>query len=493
MLRNLPGDASSADDRNKNVCDSPDLVGMSFGWDGSVVSAGFSGRSGGVSPAPFDSLNLSFQRADPADNVLENHCRLLEALGHASDKAVRARQVHGAKIAVVDSRQGGIHSEPLPELDGVDGLLTNEPGLLLLTSHADCVPVYLHDPMNRAVGLVHAGWGGVLAGVVETAVGKMRETYGTNPGTLRVGFGPHIRVCCFEVREDVAARFRQKPWWLESFLLETDDGKMFIDLEASLRAIFRQEGIRESAMSSASVCTCCEKERFFSHRGSGGNTGTGNAWILLRNEDAGHTVHSERSSKMDRIGAGNGNHLPGLLSLLFAFLLLTAGCSGGLNGLTGTGSTSNLPVTEAKPIFPSTGTPADTVLLEDKGPAKGGTLRLFMQRPTQLDPLRTLDAYVMDYGWFVYDPLVRIGESGSLELLLAQSVLPSQDGRVWDITLRKEVLFHDGTKLTAEDVAFSILHARDAGLTGPYSASLSNLESAEGGRERSRPADPESA
>lgn len=124
-------------------------------------------------------------------------------------------------------------------------------------------------------------------------------------------------------------------------------------------------------------------------------------------------------------------------------------------------------------------TQSDMALSEDIGPTRGGTLRLFMIATESLDPLRSLDPYVMDYGWFIYDPLVRVGAKGDVTPFLAESLQSSQEGRIWDVTLRPGILFHDGGELSADDVVFSIEHARKANEGSPYAAGLANISSFE--------------
>ena len=129
-----------------------------------LVKHGFTGRSGGVSGAPFDTLNLGFSRPEPRENVAENYKRLCEAEAIAYDSLVLVSYAHGALARRVDASDAGrgFDREPLPECDAI---ITNTRGLTLITLHADCMPVFLLDPFKKAVGLVHAGWKGTLARV----------------------------------------------------------------------------------------------------------------------------------------------------------------------------------------------------------------------------------------------------------------------------------------------------------------------------------------
>lgn len=446
--------------------EAPALFVMPFGWEAYGVQAGFTGRKGGVSPPPYQSLNLSFTRNDAVKHVLENHRRVSQALGCTCDDMVRVRQVHDARVAVVDRTAAGIQPETEPERDGVDALVTQCADLVLLTSHADCVPVYFLDPENGVIGLAHAGWGGVLAGVVEATIATMQTRFGSKPSCLKVGIGPHIRSCCFAVKEDVSDRFAAMPWW-HSDLLEIRGTETFLNLSGCIRAILTQYDICPDAVREATDCTCCESEQYFSHRGSGGHTGTGSAWL-------------RRYTSL-------------LGGLLCSLTLLLSGCSeiSGLSeglGLqtpardqTGAGAPSATTAMGAsmqpeETVGPLTG--MGTVLLQDTGPAAGGTLRLFILNPEELDPLNTLNPEVVDCGWFLSDPLVIRTEEGLMRPFVAKEVLSSQEGRVWDITLREDILFWDGTSLEAEDVLATLKQAAGS-VNGIHARGLRNLEKTE--------------
>lgn len=246
------------------------------------IICGFTKRSGGVSLPPFDALNLSFNRADSEEKVMENFRRLASAIDTTPDKIVRAYQTHGHICKRVVASDAGIAPAVANHLSGVDALVTNERGIILLTTHADCVPVFFHDPEHNAIGLAHAGWGGTLAGVVEETLHMMQNEFGTNLAHLHVAIGPHIQSCCFEVQDDVADRFKQKEVWNDAFAEPTINGNGFrINLMAYLEAVLLNAGVSLRHMQAVEVCTKCQADTYFSHRGSGGNTGCGAAFIGL--------------------------------------------------------------------------------------------------------------------------------------------------------------------------------------------------------------------
>ncbi len=490
----------------------PALQVMPFAWECLGAQAGFTGRAGGVSEAPYQSLNLSFGRRDDPGRVVENHRRGADALGCSLNDMVRVRQVHGARVAVVTRGDAGIRETVCQRLDGVDALVTNDPGLVLLTTHADCVPVYFLDPSLGVIALAHAGWGGVLAGVVEGTIHAMRTAFGCEPGSLQIGIGPHIRDCCFAVREDVIRPFEAMPWWQPEFLTARQ-GAAHIDLSGCIRAILQGCGVPATQVAEQADCTCCLSSRYFSHRGSGGHTGTGAAWLRrLPQKDDVSTLLQGRKGK-----AG--------IALLCALLALTltlvfAGCAQarggadvpppspvtavgtpGASGAPESSSTMEPPVAAETPVAPETtaatepsATPGvlsgmGNVLLEDTGPGKGGTLRLFMlpdreamalqpgAAPDMLNPLVSMNPEVVDCGWFLSDPLVTVLDNGTVRPLVAARLKSSQDGRVWDIFLREQVLFHDGAMLEGRDVAVTL--ERAAASNGVFAAGLRNLEKVE--------------
>jgi YfiH family protein len=243
---------------------------------------GFTTRFGGVSDAPFDSLNMSFQRQDSSENVMRNYQRLGFSLGVPTGRMVRAKQIHGVIAMTVDEKDAGIHETAKPRLDGVDALVTSERDLLLLTTHADCVPIFLHDSARQVAAIIHAGWEGARKGVCTETIKVMKDSFQSNPEDITAAFGPHIGFCCFEVGEDVIRRFTARPFWSDSFLQINARGGMNLDLQSFLTAELLHCKLIQGNIHSTKECTKCNGERYFSHRFSGGNTGCGAAFIMMR-------------------------------------------------------------------------------------------------------------------------------------------------------------------------------------------------------------------
>ena len=191
----------------------------------------------GFSTLAIGSMGLT-HAPDPAV-VRAARRRLAEQLGLDPSTVTVIGAVHGADVARVDT--------PVESIDGVDGLITNTPGVALFATYADCYPILLWDPVHRAVGLAHAGWRGTDAGVARAAVAAMRDQFGSKPAEMRAAIGPGICGRCYEVGEEVASRFDPK------FVRPADGGKFLLDLAAANAAQLEVEGLGEVFM--LGLCT----------------------------------------------------------------------------------------------------------------------------------------------------------------------------------------------------------------------------------------------
>ena len=166
-----------------------------------IVKHGFSTRIGGVSEGIYSSMNLSFTRGDDENAVRENYRRMAKALDVKEDGFVLAAQTHTTNVHKVTLDNRG------EKLRDVDGLITDVPGLCLVTSYADCVPLYFLDPVHRAIGLSHSGWRGTVGKIGKETLRKMQVEYGTDPKDVIAAIGPSICQDCYEVSEDVIDQF----------------------------------------------------------------------------------------------------------------------------------------------------------------------------------------------------------------------------------------------------------------------------------------------
>jgi len=245
------------------------------------VIHGFTTRTGGVSAKPYDSLNLAFHVGDSPEAVIENRKRVCHILGAEIDNMVTAKQVHGTNVAVIEEGHFGLgaysYDTSVPD---TDGLVTDRPGLLLATFYADCVPVFIYDPVKKVAATVHAGWKGTLARIGAAALNKMAAVFGCDPSDCLVGIGPSIGPCCYEVDAAVIGLFRREFPGLD-ILNNTGEDKARLNLWEANRNIMAEAGIRPDNVELAEICTCCHQNLFFSYRGGQGQTGRMGAFIML--------------------------------------------------------------------------------------------------------------------------------------------------------------------------------------------------------------------
>ncbi len=223
-------------------------------------------RVGGVSPSPWDSLNVGGMVGDDPQRVRQNRLRTLRTMGRTSESVYDAWQVHSAMVVRVDKPR-------LPEQSYVqaDILLTDRPEVSLYMRFADCVPILLYDPQKRVVGLVHAGWLGTVRRAVSAALQAMQAEYGTMPADILAGIGPSIGAHHYEVGEDVVEQVQAVFGQDAHRLLPEYNGKVQFDLWSANRLLLEWGGVRSIEISE--ICTACHMEDWFSHRGEKGRTG----------------------------------------------------------------------------------------------------------------------------------------------------------------------------------------------------------------------------
>lgn len=249
-----------------------------------AVIHGFSTRMGGVSEGMFSSMNLSFARGDEEGRVRENFARLGRAMGFDCRNLVFSDQTHTSNVRVVTEADRGKGFVREKDYRDVDGLVTNVPGLVLAAFYADCVPLFLVDPVHRAVGLSHSGWKGTVGKIGKRTVELMKEQYGTRPEDLTAAIGPSICQNCYEVSEDVIGQFQEafeKTYWKEIFY-EKPDGKYQLNLWRANELIFREAGLLPERILTTDLCTCCNAKLLFSHRASKGKRGNLGAFLMLK-------------------------------------------------------------------------------------------------------------------------------------------------------------------------------------------------------------------
>ena len=248
-----------------------------------IVEHCFTTRAGGVSEGIFSSLNLSYTRGDQKDAVDENYRRLAQALGVAPGDFVLSDQTHTTNVLRVGTSDKGCGvTRPRPYTD-VDGLITNEPGVVLSTFFADCVPLYFVDPVHRAIGMSHSGWRGTVHRMGEVTLQAMAREFGSRPEDVIAAVGPSICRSCYEVSEDVADEFKREfPDIIPDILDEKGGGKYQLDLWKCNEHILLDAGILPENLAVTNLCTCCNPTLLFSHRASGGKRGNLGAFLYIK-------------------------------------------------------------------------------------------------------------------------------------------------------------------------------------------------------------------
>jgi len=249
-----------------------------------VVNA-FTTRKGGISRKPFDSLNLAYNVGDKEREVTENRKLILEALGINYPAVVAAQQVHQDRISLVKKEDKGKGAfKYSPGIPQSDALITNVPGIPLLMCYADCVPIFILDPVKKAIALIHSGRRGTELEITLKTLNQMQKAFGTDPSCCLAAIFPSIGPCCYRFKD----LDKIDDYWVSqnnflpeeiSALKEKGQG---LDLK---KAIYRQlikVGVKEKNISRSEICTADHSELFFSYRRDKGHTGRMAAIFMLK-------------------------------------------------------------------------------------------------------------------------------------------------------------------------------------------------------------------
>lgn len=237
----------------------------------------FSTRLGGVSQGSLASLNLGHHRGDRPKNVLENYRILGKAVGFQLRDLVFTRQTHTDIVRRVDASNAG-EGLFVPVEPECDALVTDTEGLALTVFTADCTPILLHDPVTGAVGAIHAGWRGTVAGIAAKTVAAMTFYYGTKPENILAAIGPNIGPCCFETGDDVPQALRACLGDGAEGFIRPRGEKYLVDLKGANRRVLERAGVGRVELSGE--CTACRPDRFWSHRKAGNARGSMAAVIV---------------------------------------------------------------------------------------------------------------------------------------------------------------------------------------------------------------------
>jgi len=234
-------------------------------------------RRGGVSRAPYESLNLGGTVGDDPSRVRQNQRLVMSALELPDESIYDVWQVHGDVVVSTDGPRP--NDQPHQQADAT---LTDRPGVTLLMRFADCVPILLYDPIKSVVGIAHAGWKGTVLRTAAQAVVAMQEKYESHPADLWAGIGPSIGPHHYEVGAQVESEVLGAFGQDASELLNSPNGKgqgVQFDLWTANQIVLSQAGVRNIEISG--VCTACDLDNWYSHRDEGGTTGRFGALITL--------------------------------------------------------------------------------------------------------------------------------------------------------------------------------------------------------------------
>ena len=220
-------------------------------------------------------LNLALHTGDDSDRVIQNRRKFCHAIGLSDDQIVTPQQVHGQRIVCVTEEDCGRGAWSYDDaIADCDALITDCPNVALFLCFADCVPSLLVDPINRAIGLSHAGWKGTAKKIGQKTLLQMQARFGTKPQDCLVGIAPSIGDCCYEVDDYVVNEFKKEYPSLDTFLTpSTEQGKYHLNLWQANRLQLEEIGVPSDNIASANICTSCNAKILFSYRAEHGKTG----------------------------------------------------------------------------------------------------------------------------------------------------------------------------------------------------------------------------
>ena len=268
-----------------------------------IVEHFFSTRTGGVSTGHTASLNFSYSQGDKDENVDENFKRAAAHFGKTAEDLVCSQQTHTTNVRKVTAADKGKGVVRRQDYQDVDGLITKESGIILATFFADCVPLFIVDPVSHSIGLSHSGWRGTVGKMGKVTLDCMAREFGTKAEDVHAAIAPSICQSCYEVSGDVALafaeafprndemareylrRYREEISLkdLENCLFyQKENGKYQLNLWYANFRVFRDAGVPDENIEVTDVCTCCNPKLLFSHRASMGKRGNLGAFLMLK-------------------------------------------------------------------------------------------------------------------------------------------------------------------------------------------------------------------
>jgi YfiH family protein len=246
------------------------------------ITHAVSTRGGGFSSGNYNSLNLSFQVGDEENRVIKNHQTLSQTLSFDLSSLVTCQQVHQDTIALVD--EGYLKKDcffPHNSIPKTDALVTDVPGITLMTRYADCVPLLFYDPKTHTVAMAHAGWKGTLAHIGQKTVEILVNEYHCQPQHILAALGPSIGPCCYQINSTMADQAEKILPRAQEYISESSEDGLFFNLWQANKKQLKSAGIKDEHLYCAEICTACNRDLFFSYRKEEGITGRFGALIGL--------------------------------------------------------------------------------------------------------------------------------------------------------------------------------------------------------------------
>ncbi len=270
-----------SDYNGKNICELHEKDGVPYiqfkpYQELPFIVHGFSTRLGGVSDGEFATMNLSYNRGDNPHHVDQNYELICNALDIKKEQLVFTHQIHETTIQYADGS--------VQQYKDTDGLITDQPGIVIATSYADCVPLYFVDTKKKVIGFSHSGWRGTVGRIGAKTVGTMVEHFGCKRDDIVAVIGPSICKDCYEVSEEVAEEFSAilSKEQQKDVIFKKQNGKYQLDLWRANQWILLNTGLKIENIHIAGLCTCCNSKVLFSHRASMGRRGNLNGFLGIR-------------------------------------------------------------------------------------------------------------------------------------------------------------------------------------------------------------------
>lgn len=239
-------------------------------------------RLGGVSTGSYGSFNLSMYSGDDIKNVAANRELLFKKTNIAKDQLIIPYQTHSNSVSLIDESFLSLNQlKRMSKLNGVDGVITNIPHVCIAVSTADCVPILIYDPVNKAIASIHAGWRGTCSRITSHSLRLMRSAFGTNPKDVIVVIGPSISPEVYEVGSELIDAFEDTKFDVDKLFIKKK-GKLYLNLWKANKDILLEKGVKECNIEVSGICTFSEPEKFFSARRLGIQSGRMLSGIMLK-------------------------------------------------------------------------------------------------------------------------------------------------------------------------------------------------------------------